>query len=328
MNCLSRRSFSFLVLTVLVGLSSKSGRADNILNVNQKMQEKDQWCWSASCQAVLEFYGINVSQSVIANYGTGSRNVPDYLWGWDNVWDNSAQIYYRKNGCDLILANFGNISASGFNGILSQSALTAEMDAGRPVFVNWQWSGTSNGHILIARGVKDGNVYLMDPYYGPTIGTYSWVTNGLTSGSTHIWQWTLKLSTASSTTNGVPRWWLGKYNLSTSGDWNALALADPDGDGVPTWAEYLADTDPTNESSRFVLNIHELAQSASQCVLSWQGSTNRVYSLQTKTNLSSSVPWVDVPGGTNLTGTGLGMVVTNSQTAQTRFYKINALPRN
>ncbi len=316
------RSFYVLSLASLACLAGRVVQADNILKVNQKMQEQDQWCWSASCQAVLEFYGINVSQTDLASYGTGGRNVPDYLWGSD------SDAGYLKNGCDLILHNFGTVSSTGSAGTLTQPELLAEMDAASPVVINWNWSGTSNDHILVARGMKDGNVYLMDPYYGPTIGDYDWVANGLTQGSTHIWQGTLRIATDSSTIHGVPLWWLGKYNLNTGGSWSALALGDQDGDGVPTWEEYLADSVPTNRNSRFDLGIECVSGSSFERVLSWQSSSNRIYSLQWKTNLLSSVPWANVPGSTTLYGTGINMAVTNSETARSGYFKINASPRD
>jgi len=47
----------------------------------------------------------------------------------------------------------------------------------------------------------------------------------------------------------VPYAWLDGFGLSAGGDYEAVALADTDGDGYPAWAEYVAGTDPTDDAS-------------------------------------------------------------------------------
>ncbi len=47
----------------------------------------------------------------------------------------------------------------------------------------------------------------------------------------------------------TPIWWLAAYYQTN--DFNAAAVSDTDGDGMPAWAEYLAGTDPTDPSSIF-----------------------------------------------------------------------------
>ena len=49
----------------------------------------------------------------------------------------------------------------------------------------------------------------------------------------------------------TPLWWLAQYGWTNNFD--AVELADQDGDGVATWLEYLAGTDPTNPISRSVV---------------------------------------------------------------------------
>ena len=50
----------------------------------------------------------------------------------------------------------------------------------------------------------------------------------------------------------VPYTWLSGYaGLVTNGDFETAAWGDPDRDGMATWAEYVAGTDPTNEVSAF-----------------------------------------------------------------------------
>jgi formylglycine-generating enzyme required for sulfatase activity len=55
------------------------------------------------------------------------------------------------------------------------------------------------------------------------------------------------------TSAAVPYEWLDIYfdGLSAAGDYEDAALADQDGDGLATWAEYVAGTDPSNPDSVF-----------------------------------------------------------------------------
>lgn len=293
-------------ICMLLLLIPASASVAGTLNVRQIYQEKDQWCWAASCEAVLEYYGIDETQTNIAIYGSSGNNVWNYLWGAGDPGDG---IYRR--GCNLIISYFGGVSGSGFTGVLSPEQLQAEIDGLRPVFINWEWS-TGGGHILLASGMVNSNVYLMDPWYGPSVNDYDWVL----SGGGHTWKWTIKISTPSSTTNEVPRWWLGSYGLTSAWAWASLAMDDQDNDGVPTWKEYIADTSPIDPASLFKLVI------STNSVVSWTGSTNRNYTLERSTNMADADSWSNVPAATDVPGIGL-MSYTNSSGSGTEFYRVN-----
>jgi len=49
------------------------------------------------------------------------------------------------------------------------------------------------------------------------------------------------------TTTGTPEWWLAQSGWTN--DFEAAAMADPDGDSFPNWKEYVAGTDPTNPTA-------------------------------------------------------------------------------
>ncbi|HHC24023.1 MAG TPA: hypothetical protein ENK58_01215, partial [Desulfobacterales bacterium] len=151
-----------------------------ILNVPQKTQEKTEWCWAGCSQAILEYYGIEKTQTEIAEYGTESANIWNYLWG-------TGSNPTRK-GVKEILSHFSTIYSSGSEGALSQSVVQTQMNAGRPVVVNWEWN-SGGGHFVVARGLEGDTMYLMDPLNGPTIDSYDWVV----SGGTHTWAWSLKV---------------------------------------------------------------------------------------------------------------------------------------
>ncbi len=83
--------------------------------------------------------------------------------------------------------------------------------------------------------------------------------------------------------------WLYQYGLPINADTDT---ADPDGDGVDNYHEWLAGTDPTNRfSSPAQLMIVPSGVPPGVIVLSW--STNAVgFTLQSTTNLDSSAVWV------------------------------------
>jgi hypothetical protein len=88
--------------------------------------------------------------------------------------------------------------------------------------------------------------------------------------------------------------------------------ADDDGDGMTTYEEYLADTDPANSNSVLELTgrywrAGEVGGSTGQIRFSFPASPNRFYQLEYCTGLTNHVI-----GTTNL-GWGVpGMVVTNN----------------
>jgi uncharacterized repeat protein (TIGR03803 family) len=153
------------------------------LNVPQDYQEQDQWCWAASSQAVLTYYGTNLTQTQIAQYGTDGADIPNYLYG------SSSNPTMR--GVDLILNYFRGIISTPYASSLSQTFVRTEICTNaRPVVIRWGWD-SGGGHILVVRGLEvDGTVYLMDPWYGPTINSYSWVV----SGGGHTWTHSLPLN--------------------------------------------------------------------------------------------------------------------------------------
>jgi hypothetical protein len=111
--------------------------------------------------------------------------------------------------------------------------------------------------------------------------------------------------TASVTTNtGTPLWWLAQYGLT---NFNADALADADGDGMPTWQEYIAGTDPTNPASKLQFTGGSLSPQG--FIIRWSSVSNRFYNLNWANNLL--VPFAIVPGASNLPATPPENLFTN-----------------
>ena len=175
-------SFSVGFTVAMLVFGSVTSAIGGILSVPQKYQEKDQWCWAGCSQAVLEFYGIVKSQTEIAQYGTGGVNVPNYLYGGDAT----------HNGVDRILAYFGAISSTAHESSLALATLSGEINANRPPVIRWGWD-SGGGHVVVPYGTAgsdNSTIYIMDPWYGPTVNTYNWVC----SGSSHTWTHTLTMT--------------------------------------------------------------------------------------------------------------------------------------
>lgn len=77
-------------------------------------------------------------------------------------------------------------------------------------------------------------------------------------------------------TNRVPEWWLAGYGWT--GDFNAAALADGDGDGLPAWAEYWAATNPTNRVSTLRMEPPEWTPAG--ITLRWSSAAGKVYRVE------------------------------------------------
>jgi len=68
-------------------------------------------------------------------------------------------------------------------------------------------------------------------------------------------------------TNDTPKWWLAQFGWTTNFD--SAAMDDQDGDGMPTWQEYHADTVPTQDSS--VLAVTAIYRTNGDVRVEWKG---------------------------------------------------------
>ncbi len=125
--------------------------------------------------------------------------------------------------------------------------------------------------------------------------------------------------------NNTPEWWLYEQNTNWATNFNAAALGDQDGDGMPTWQEYIAGTDPNNAASAFGLTA---ALTGGQTILSLptiattpQYQARRYYALEYTTNLLSASAWQAIPAWTNVLGAGQVLAYTNLSGWSHLFYR-------
>ena len=114
----------------------------------------------------------------------------------------------------------------------------------------------------------------------------------------------------------TPYFWLAKHGLT---NFNADVAADMDRDGMTTWQEYRAGTDPTNQTSNFRLTSSVATPQGT--VIRWSSASNRFYSLSRTTNLLQS--FSAVAGATDLPATPPENVYTNPGQSGAGFYRIS-----
>jgi hypothetical protein len=168
-------------------------------------------------------------------------------------------------------------------------------------------SVTPSGPVVyLTGGATETNFSLECPYYS----YISLATNGAPiaeASSTNLFAFTWSNITGDNTLevnfvvrtagNGIPYEWLANHGLGTNGwnaaDWDANAAGDADRDGMSTFNEYVAGTDPMNPAS--LLKIINQTVTAGVPVVTWLSSTETLhgapYLLQTSSNLVDQANW-------------------------------------
>ena len=126
----------------------------------------------------------------------------------------------------------------------------------------------------------------------------------------------------------TPTWWLAQWGATDHFD--TAATNDWDRDGMANWAEYIVGTQPTNAASVLRLDISSAGtDSVIVCPTiptgSEYGGKQRYYTLESRTNLLSGT-WSDIPGYTDILGTGQTVTYTNPP-AGTDFIRAKATLR-
>ncbi len=95
---------------------------------------------------------------------------------------------------------------------------------------------------------------------------------------------------------------------------------DQDGDGLTDYAEFIADTNPTNAAS--FLRVDNVVVTGNTPVVQFNSSTGRVYGLKCSTNLVNGT-WTGVTGQTNRIGSGSSMNLTGTSANASSFYRVD-----
>jgi hypothetical protein len=111
--------------------------------------------------------------------------------------------------------------------------------------------------------------------------------------------------------------WLQSYGLPTDG---SADYADPDGDGMNNWQEWLAGTIHTNAAS--VLRMLSAIPGSTNVVVTWSSVSTRAYSVMRATNLVTVPPFSVLKSNiAGLIGT-TSFTDTNPPAGPAAFYRV------
>ncbi len=132
------------------------------------------------------------------------------------------------------------------------------------------------------------------------------------------------VTTTDSVGDGIPDAWRAKYfgGNGTTTNRQSAALADPDGDGMNNYQEFIAGTNPTNSDS--VLKLDSVAKSGADIVVSFASVQGIVYRLQSSSGLNAGA-WPALLD--QIQGTGTNILVTDPGVAQwpRNYYRVLVL---
>ena len=237
----------------------------------------------------------------------------------DNSIDNVEQVYISTP------------STSGVCRIIVNLHSTLSSGTSQPYSIIFSVLGASSSTYTVTFDAQGGSTPVptsTSVTYGSTYGTLATTTRagytfggwwtGIGGTGTQVTEatpvtitsaqtlYTLWIATVTTTTLiPVPYTWLDQYPLLlslASGDYEAMALADADGDGQMAWQEYVAGTVPTNRES-FFMSLISFSNGVPWVTWTPDLGTARVYHVEGRTNLTEGA-W----GPTN---------------ASSRFFRVN-----
>jgi len=183
------------------------------------------------------------------NVAAGSYGLTARATDNDGAVSTSAVVAVTVNSTYMLTVNSGSGSGLYLSG--QQVVITASNLLGK-TFARW----TGDTQVLAGAATIASNTVIMS-------------TNNVNLTATYT-------DAEQYTTNGTPYSWLAGYGLT---NYAADADLDQDADGLKTWQEYIAGTDPTNAAS-----VLKAAQ-ATRNVIAWNPVIGRVYSVYWSTNL-------------------------------------------
>jgi hypothetical protein len=111
-----------------------------ILEVPLFAQETRMWCWAASGEMIMHYYGEEVPQHTQANNWFNRSNCGTTTRSWKCIKGGWPQ--FTRYGLTCALPKYGP---------LSWQELVSQIQANQPVGFSWEWK-TKGSHYMVARG--------------------------------------------------------------------------------------------------------------------------------------------------------------------------------
>lgn len=249
-----------------------------------------------------------------------------------DFWDGRVRFLMKYSAAGYSVSNGVKLAEYAYNGN-SNMAVVVKVNIAKsattvvgiqPWATNyWLATAASNGQVDVTNGWRSAGssitvTALPDLYYH-----FAYWSGDVPSSETNSNPLTLTMDrprtiaatcAANQTTSGTPHWWLARYALPTN---DADALYD-EGDGVPAWQEYVADTDPTNAASYFrITGVTNLPP----WTIYFDSSSDRAYTLIWCSNLVDGT-WSNVMGQESRKGVGGPDQMQDTNSSASQFYRL------
>jgi hypothetical protein len=123
--------------------------ADRI-NFVASAQRKSQWCWAASIEMVLRYYGVAITQEQIVRRSYGgdpNGNLPNWAGSFQTITANLNNWSVDNYG------EYYEVRASINGGAPTPDILLRQLNAGYPVIAGYH-SGPQSGHAVVIIGAR------------------------------------------------------------------------------------------------------------------------------------------------------------------------------
>ena len=148
------RIFGIVVVLFLQILNApaealEAGIETSRMNYSYSEQHSSQWCWAASIQMVMDFYGIELDQEGIVQrtYGCDPYGrLPNWAGSFQAITANLNGMMVDKNGQPYVTAAIMCTDAR----VIPQ-LIVGELSKGQPVILGYS-SGPGSGHAVVCTG--------------------------------------------------------------------------------------------------------------------------------------------------------------------------------
>jgi len=135
-------------------------------------QQMPQWCWAASIQMVLNYYGVSITQPQIVarTYGVDPfGNLPNWSGNFQAITANLNNWNFDNMGSQY------SVSSSVYPGAPRPDVLVNELSNGHPIMIGYK-SGPNSGHAVVItavdftptpQGIRINSIVVRDPWPSP-----------------------------------------------------------------------------------------------------------------------------------------------------------------